>query len=830
MDRFRSTITAVTAVVLTLSAVTAHGDGCFAWHGEDRDIREPRQKAFIAWVDGVEDLVLSVTFTGATRDFGWIVPLPAPPEVAPAAGPVFESLSRTMDVPYAPLGALFPVTLMLTTIPSPVETEHHDVGVYAIDVLRSDDGSALARWLIRHDFALPAGAEAILDPYARRGWVFAAMRIDPAQVDTTLSARLASGEIEPLRFRFPAAAPVFPLAISALGGERAVVLLYLLAEDPLVPAPAPGITWEVSLKPWAQAAGVFSGVFPRRSIRPGADRRVPVGEPYLQEIQDRLASRPEPFALTRCRASLAPHDMHDVAFVPLDPAAALADTSRVQRATVAGWLGEKGTAASASVLSTWLAGQDVLCGMPAPPQRRQHRRVLAQRDLVAALLALGQCGDPDVVMELRRWLRCGERTLETAALEAIGRIDASLAAELALPLIARGDRVGRYDGIGYAGYRLARELVIAGGGPQQVGPLRRLAWRYAMWRPWRLLWRPEFDQASLRRDAQVMIAACGDTAMQTALVRTIAAENRVWQSAADDSVTATFRDVNGLPDPAGGLVTWDQSRDLPVTRAVVKELAARPALHDTLLRQALADDALSPFAQCTLLGYLARPGSADVARLRALWTAALAARHEITIATPPSHTRIQWSDVTVTVDPDATAALFALARMRAVPALLACWDDVPWSRPELKADVLVALAQVPDVGRDHPEVQAAALRFVAEVWNSRVTAADIAATLGPGAHLYHVPFPWPADALYRHHAVLSLLSGNPHALAASLGADSPLSPVLRLALLSLLRPDADRGVAALMVADTDALRGLLTDPRLVAECDRIATLARQALD
>jgi hypothetical protein len=98
-----SRLLAITCLVLALSLLAqppAHADGCFVWRNRDVDIREPAQKAFILHEDGVEELVLSVRYSGAVEGFGWLVPLPARPEMKAVDAQVFETLSMGMQSPF----------------------------------------------------------------------------------------------------------------------------------------------------------------------------------------------------------------------------------------------------------------------------------------------------------------------------------------------------------------------------------------------------------------------------------------------------------------------------------------------------------------------------------------------------------------------------------------------------------------------------------------------------------------------------------------------------------------------------------------------------------
>jgi hypothetical protein len=116
------------------------------------------------------------------------------------------------------------------TVNEKMTTESADVlvrvrrGRYDVAVLTARRGAELARWLQAEGFAPPAGLEPVATAYLQRGWKFVAARVMPAH--TT-----AAGPLPPLAVAFPAAAPVFPLAISRLSAPPRV-LLRLVVEAP----------------------------------------------------------------------------------------------------------------------------------------------------------------------------------------------------------------------------------------------------------------------------------------------------------------------------------------------------------------------------------------------------------------------------------------------------------------------------------------------------------------------------------------------------------------------------------------------------------------------
>lgn len=233
-----------------------HADGCFVfrWRNKDVDIHEPSQKAAIYWSKGQEVLVLQVKYEGAAEDFGWIVPLPSKPKVTaiPEKESPFEELSKNTQW----RDEIREIHALKSGAPSQKEVkvlERKTVGVYDVAVLKARDASALARWLKRHHFSFPAGQEAVLQHYVARDWVYVAMRIDRAALNTGLTNKLRSGELQPIRFDFASGEMVYPLRISSANAGEAEVLLYIMSELPLV----------LKEQEWLSKVEVRTSLYPR---------------------------------------------------------------------------------------------------------------------------------------------------------------------------------------------------------------------------------------------------------------------------------------------------------------------------------------------------------------------------------------------------------------------------------------------------------------------------------------------------------------------------------------------------------------------------------------
>ena len=163
-------------LTLLLPQPPARADGCFVWRNRAIDVLEPEQKALIYYDQGREDLVLSVKFTGAPEEFGWIVPLPSVPEIFAEDSLLFRLLSQQTQRRWSDRserGRMLYRTMGVETVLS------RRVGIYDAKVVEASTGKDLRGWLSSHGYRVPPEGERVLDRYIRKGWVFATLRIAP---------------------------------------------------------------------------------------------------------------------------------------------------------------------------------------------------------------------------------------------------------------------------------------------------------------------------------------------------------------------------------------------------------------------------------------------------------------------------------------------------------------------------------------------------------------------------------------------------------------------------------------------------------------------------
>ena len=161
---------------------TARGDGMFVWH-DGADLGEPAQRAIIAWDGKTETLLLSVKYEGAAEDFAWIVPLPAKP------------VMKAIDADKNPFPEISHFTRRRDWAIRAFVTHMEGMPPHEVEVFGSPSSRRLRHRHPGHEgfrgpcglaqkerIHLPRRRTDLLDHYAKKQWVYAAMRIDPKQL------------------------------------------------------------------------------------------------------------------------------------------------------------------------------------------------------------------------------------------------------------------------------------------------------------------------------------------------------------------------------------------------------------------------------------------------------------------------------------------------------------------------------------------------------------------------------------------------------------------------------------------------------------------------
>lgn len=208
------------AVSLCAVVFVAKADGILV-PPPSRTIFETDQKAVIFHDEGIEHLIISITFQGDAGDFAWIVPTPVKPEVTKSTDALFTRLDELTRPEYPVperenfLGIQGALDATKETGVTVLETKK--IEYYDISVLEASDNQALYNWLNDHGYRFPQAGNYIIDEYIQKGWLFTAVKIDNDR-ESIAQGQMNAGHAVPLKLSFATDQIVYPLKISSLSG------------------------------------------------------------------------------------------------------------------------------------------------------------------------------------------------------------------------------------------------------------------------------------------------------------------------------------------------------------------------------------------------------------------------------------------------------------------------------------------------------------------------------------------------------------------------------------------------------------------------------------
>lgn len=301
-------------MLLSIAAGPAFADGAFFALLED-DIFQPSQKAIILYENNREDLILAVKYEGNADEFAWVIPVPNYPDIDVSDPDLFWELSKitTEDLPVR-IGCARFIPLPLS--PMVQVLERTIIGPYDVAILSAQDPTALVDWLNSNGYSFPEEGEKILDDYITKEWYFVATRINTGEEATGL----AVGTIEPLKLSFESDEIIYPLRITSLSSKASEVLLYVFADQKVVPREYQFLSLNVPVQVLSleRKENVFYLEF-------GEEIRLQdlwVEDWLVYESLYELLStslRGDEYYLTKLRAEITSGDMVDIELIRYDP-------------------------------------------------------------------------------------------------------------------------------------------------------------------------------------------------------------------------------------------------------------------------------------------------------------------------------------------------------------------------------------------------------------------------------------------------------------------------------------------------------------------------------
>lgn len=232
------------------------------------------ESAVIIWdpATKTQQFIRRATFGGEARDFGFLVPTPTAPTLAPVDDYIFERLRlrTTPETVYEKKTRIEWMPLLLvpfvgetrnageaTTAGAPVEVlSTQKVAGYEAAILDASDAAALSKWLEDNGYATTADLTEWLEAYIAQKWIISAFKIDKS--DTATPART-----EAVKMTFTTERPFFPYREPASqregAGESRLLRVWFIGPERVAGTIGAEKAWPAQLH-WSDRIGELHGL------------------------------------------------------------------------------------------------------------------------------------------------------------------------------------------------------------------------------------------------------------------------------------------------------------------------------------------------------------------------------------------------------------------------------------------------------------------------------------------------------------------------------------------------------------------------------------------
>ncbi|MFH0887597.1 MAG: DUF2330 domain-containing protein [Planctomycetota bacterium] len=265
--------------ILLFIPLNANADGKFFSDGNTPEIRE--QRVIISYQDGQEILIIQSNFSGEGKNFGWVIPVPNPPQlgtikVEETDDWLFHKLFRSTrhEVKYISVFlflfmfsgiviVLFIISvyaikhktppkfliwilvglcvaLSLTLIPTHADRKRNitrdimmtygdQVTIGDTKIIKPSNSDELIEWLNKNHYKFTAEDERVFNSYIQKGWCFVAAQINTQKTKEESKISFHADSVNPFVLIFPSKEIVYPLPLTAITGSLTEMVIYVFA-------------------------------------------------------------------------------------------------------------------------------------------------------------------------------------------------------------------------------------------------------------------------------------------------------------------------------------------------------------------------------------------------------------------------------------------------------------------------------------------------------------------------------------------------------------------------------------------------------------------------
>ena len=207
--------------------VVSNADGGFVTPDLTDQLQEPGQRAFIMKQDDVETIILQVKTDGKANEIGWIIPLPAYPEVQEYTPEFFEELITLTKIEHDETASYMGD---FGGGGGEIIIETEVVGYYEVNKIRANDEVTLFDWLKEHDYQVPDRALDLLREYIGNDFCFIAIRIIPEKINDRVGKYTFHRWLAPIKITFESDCYFYPMKISSINPGSTDLTLWVLED------------------------------------------------------------------------------------------------------------------------------------------------------------------------------------------------------------------------------------------------------------------------------------------------------------------------------------------------------------------------------------------------------------------------------------------------------------------------------------------------------------------------------------------------------------------------------------------------------------------------
>ena len=236
------------ALVFLVHTPRASACGCFTPPDPSVPIVQAGERIAFQIENGIVTAHIQIQYSGKADEFGWLLPLPAVPELGPGTDELFVQLIQQTQ-PLYKLVAEYKGNCSFdpnrsgggnTSVggggdsASPPEAGGGDplvfreaVGPYDAVVLRADSKDEMLQWLEDNGFFVPAGTDDAVTPYIREGAYFLALKLLKGK---------DQGDIQPIVVKYASDYPMIPLVLTSVAADPDMpIMAWVLGDARAIP-------------------------------------------------------------------------------------------------------------------------------------------------------------------------------------------------------------------------------------------------------------------------------------------------------------------------------------------------------------------------------------------------------------------------------------------------------------------------------------------------------------------------------------------------------------------------------------------------------------------